>query len=38
MKNELIKLTKKEIKELNEEKRMINGYKRLEKKYEKQDY
>lgn len=32
LKNELIKQTKKEIKSLNEEKRMINGYKRLEKK------
>lgn len=30
LKNELIKQTKKEIKELQQEKNMINGYKRLE--------
>ena len=43
LKNELIKKTKKEIKELQIELNMIYGYKRLErkktleKKYEKQD-
>lgn len=32
LKNELIKQTKKEIKELHQEKDMLNGYKRLEKR------
>ena len=32
LKGQLIKQTKKEIKELHEEKNMINGYKTLEKK------
>ena len=32
LKNELIKQTKKEIKELHEEKKMIQGYKKLEKR------
>lgn len=32
LKSVLIKQTKKEIKNLQEEKKMINGYKRLEKK------
>lgn len=32
LKSELIKQTKKEIKKLNLEKRMINGYKKLNKK------
>lgn len=32
LKSELIKKTKKEIKELQEEKQMLNGYKNLEKK------
>lgn len=31
LKSELIKQTKKEIKQLRQEKNMINGYKRLEK-------
>lgn len=31
LKSELIKQTKKEIKQLQQEKNMINGYKRLEK-------
>ena len=37
LKSQLIKQTKKEIKILQQEKNMINGYKKLEKKYEKQD-
>ena len=32
LKSELIKQTKKEIKKLQEEQNMINGYKKLEKK------
>lgn len=32
LKSELIRQTKKEIKELHEEKKMIQGYKKLEKK------
>ena len=32
LKSELIKETKKEIKELQQERDMINGYKKLEKK------
>lgn len=32
IKSQLIKQTKKEIKNLNEEKKMLNGYKTLEKK------
>ena len=32
LKSELIKQTKKEIKELQQEKNMINGYKKLERK------
>jgi hypothetical protein len=32
LKSELIKATKKEIKELQQERDMLNGYKRLEKK------
>lgn len=32
LKNELIKQTKKEIKNLQQEREMIQGYKRLEKK------
>lgn len=32
LKSELIKQAKKEIKELQQERAMINGYKRLEKK------
>lgn len=32
LKSELIRQTKKEIKELHEEKKMLQGYKRLEKR------
>jgi len=32
LKNELIKNTKKEIKQLQQERDMLNGYKRLEKR------
>ncbi len=32
LKSELIKQTKKEIKHLHQEKNMLNGYKRLEKR------
>lgn len=32
LKDQLIRQTKKEIKELQQEKNMINGYKRLERK------
>ena len=32
LKNELIKQTKKEIKQLHQEENMLNGYKRLEKR------
>lgn len=35
LKSKLIKETKKEIKELQQEKQMINGYKKLEKKIRK---